>query len=170
MYSETHTKKQFIDDTYPQINISDYVTRFLMFIRREWGMVQQCRHFAEALRMKELLDTPKYTAFKTEKDCRDGHDFWGEQKVDFVESNLRRGFIFYFVCNGCRHRVKYLYRFSMLESPLCRKCCHIHYRAPSRKARSISRLIRKPYLSGEAKYMLIKRAGLTVQDVLDSEK
>lgn len=155
-----------------RINISDYIREFLVHIRKKEGRVINANHLGSAMHMKELLNDPRYTAFKSVKDVDNGFSYWSEQKVDYVPSNLGRGkgYLFYFICNGCNRRVKYLYEYNLCYSPLCRTCCRLKYKAPTRKARELSRLIRKPYLSGEAKYMLIKRAGLTVQDVLDSEK
>jgi hypothetical protein len=137
-----------------------------MHMRHTHGRVYDLRHPGEVRNMVEAMNKPENTTYKSRRDFRDGGYFWNEQRVDFVSSNLKRGHIFYFRCNGCARRVKYLYEYSMLMSPLCRICCRLRYEQPSRKARYLSRLIRKPYLSSEAKYALIKRAGITIQDVL----
>lgn len=148
-------------------DITDYVRSFVLHVRHGEGRVLKASHRGMAEYMKGLINLPENTTFKSMRDFRDGYYFWHDQKVDFVPSNLGqdRGFIFYFVCNGCGRRAKYLYEYSTIESPLCHVCCRLHYPAPSRRARDISRLLRKPYLSSEAKYMLIRRAGITAEDV-----
>ena len=147
---------------------TDYVRAFILYIRKTQGRVFDLRHPGQVKYMVELMNDPKNTTFKSIRDPRDSYYYWHKQRFDYVPSNLGRdrGFVFYFICNGCGRRVKYLYEYSSLESPLCRTCCHLKYEQPSRKARDISRLIRRPYLSSEDKYVLIKRAGITTEDVV----
>ncbi len=141
---------------------------FKWHMRQTRGRVFDLRHPLEAKNMKEMMDDPKNTTFKSPRDFRDGSYYWHRQEVDYVPSNLRRGFIFYFICNECGRRVKYLYEYSMLESPICRICCRLSYRQPNRKARAISRLFRRELLSQEAKWALIKKANITAADVLSA--
>ncbi len=151
-------------------DITDYVRAFVFYMRNTQGRVFDTRHRGNVEYMVETMNNPANTAFKSVRDVfGDGRPFWHEQKVDFLPSNLRRGFIFYFRCNGCYRRVKYLYQYSMLEAPLCRICCRLPYPQPSRQARRLSKLIRQPYLSSEAKYQIIKRAGITVEDIMTSK-
>lgn len=125
----SHCKARTVRNAYPCIGIGSYVRDFLRNIRESEGRIFNTNHSGEVAYMKELLNTPKYTAFKSVKDLRTGIPFWNEQKVDYIQSNLGtdRGYIFYFICNGCKRRVKYLYEFSTLESPLCRMCCRLVY-------------------------------------------
>jgi hypothetical protein len=154
-----------------RIDITDYFQDALSEIEGK-GYRFDFRHPLDVKRLRELMNDKRNTTFKSTRDIQSGFYYWDEQRVDFIPSNLgrERGFIFYFICNGCCRRVKYLYEYSSCESPLCRICCGLKYEAPTRKARTISRLIRKPYLSSEGRYTLIKKAGLTMQDFLDSEK
>lgn len=148
-----------------RVDITDYVQEFVMHMRRTQGRIFDRRHPGEAENMKQMMNDPRNTTFKSIRDLRDGDYYWHEQKVDYVRSNLKRGFIFYFICNACGRRARYLYEYSSLESPLCRICCRLNYEQPGRKAREISRLIRRPYLSTEAKHILIRRAGITSDDI-----
>ncbi|MGD0328497.1 MAG: hypothetical protein ABSB00_02155 [Minisyncoccia bacterium] len=165
MYSSRQEKNQKIT-VLDRKDITDYIRTFVWHMR-DRGRIFNTRHLGEVKNMVEQINLPENTAFKSARDIHGGYLYWDRQKVEFVPSNLGpdRGYIFYFRCNGCYRRVKYLYEYSMLESPLCRICCRLQYEQPSRKARAISRAIRKPYLSGETKYMLIKRAGITMEDV-----
>ncbi len=160
-----HTKT--VNSTHPRIDIRNYVTNFLQCIREKEGRTFRTNHDGEVAYMKQLLNDPKYTAFKSMDDFRTGIPFWHKQEVDCVPSNLGggRGSIFYFICNCCNRRMKYLYRYSELESPLCRVCCRLKYEAPTRKARMFSKLLRKTYLSSEDKYLIIQRAGITLDDL-----
>ena len=136
MYGQ-HERKPAID-ILDRKDITDYVRAFVMHMRHTRGRVYNLRHPQEARNMIEDINNPGNTTFKSMRDFRDGDYFWHEQEVDFVPSNLRRGHIFYFRCNGCYGRVKYLYEYSMLKTPLCRICCRLPYKQPSRKTRSIS--------------------------------
>lgn len=167
MYSPKHTKTKLINESYPRKDITDYVRSFVLYMRKKEGRVLQARHFPEAAHMLQLMNIPENTTYKSMWDIGDEGYYWGKQRVDMVPSNLGRGFIFYFRCNGCQRRAKYLYEFSMLESPLCRVCCRLRYEQPTRKARDLSRLLRKPYFSSETKYKIIRRAGITKEDIPD---
>lgn len=168
MYNPQQKKTKLLNGIYPRIDISEYVREFLFNVKKQGGALN-ANHASGAIHMKELLNNPAYTTFKSIRDFRDGFFYWNEQKVDYVPSNLGRGrgYLFYFICNGCGRRIKYLYECTPLDTPLCRICCCLGYKEPSRKARYLSRLLRKSYLSSEAKYMLIKRAGITREDIPD---
>jgi len=160
--------KKTIDNTYPRINIKGYVKTFIRNIREKEGRVFNTKHAGEIAYMKELLNTPAYTTFKSAKDLWTGDYYWNEQKVDYVRSNLGRGYIFYFKCNGCGRRVKDLYRYSELNSPVCRTCCGLGYDTPSNKSRELIRLLRKghyPIYPSEVRWMIAKRAGITKEDI-----
>ena len=149
------------------IDISDYLIQFL----RELPSVRNykkrgIRSTWEANHIKELANDSRNTEFKSTRSVQ-GDFFWAEQKVDFVPSNLGegKGFVFYFLCNSCERRVKYLYYMSMISEPLCRTCCRLGYKQSTRKERSLSRLINRPYLSSEHKYLLMKEIGITREDI-----
>ena len=130
MHSSSTTRT--VNNTYPRIDIGDYLREFIMDIRKREGQVFKTNHSGEVSYLKELLNTPKNTAFKSVRDFNTGIPFWNEQRVDYVPSNLGngRGYIFYFICNNCSRRVKHLYEYSTLESPLCRTCCRLGYDTP----------------------------------------
>ncbi len=158
-------KKIFNSSGYLRFTIGDYVRNFKINIREKEGRILNTNHEGEVSYMKGLLNNPRYTTFKSIAVFNDGIPYWNEQKVDYVPSNLRRGFIFYFICNGCERRAKHLYEYSTLESPLCRVCCRLKYEAPTYKARTFSRMLRKTYFSSEDKYLIIRRAGITLEDL-----
>ena len=156
----------------PRIDISEYVREFIVQTRKKEGRLLNANHLVDAMRMKDRLNCPESTVYKSVRDIRTGFFYWNEQGVDYVPSNLGngRGYLFYFICNGCGHRAKHLYEYSGIHSPLCRKCCHLHYRGPTRKERDLSRWGKKPYLSSEAKYMMAKRFGITKEDIPDENE
>jgi hypothetical protein len=163
MYS--YSSQKTINNTYPRIYIGDYVRNFRMSIREKEGRIFKANDDSEIEYMKNCLNNPKYTTFKSIRDFQTGIPHWHEQKVDYAPSNLGRGYIFYFVCNGCNRRVKHLYEYSMLESPVCRICCGLKYQAPTTMARKLSVLLRKPYFTFEDKQMIMRRAGITREDI-----
>lgn len=161
----THKKPAILERIEP-INITDYVKKGIMELGRK-GYCFNFGHPLEAERLKQLLNDPQNTTFKSTRDPSDGLYFWHDQKITFVRSNLgnSKGSIFYFICNSCHRRVKLLYEYSSCYPPLCRKCCRLGYKYPNRKARDLSRILRKPYLHREDKHWIIKRAGITKEDI-----
>lgn len=81
----------------------------------------------QADEVKAFLNNPQNTRGKSMRDMRTGVPYWNEQEVEYVRSNLGLGFLWYFLCNHCGHRAKYLYEYSTLECPLCRPCLGIDY-------------------------------------------
>jgi hypothetical protein len=165
MTTYTHKKQGILERIVP-LNITDYVRTGIMELKRKGYCFNFGQHPLEAEKLRELLNDPKNTSFKSMRDM-EGFYFWHEQKVDFVHSNLgySKGPIFYFICNSCHKRVKYLYEYNSCYSPICRKCCRLGYKYPTRKAKDLSRILRKPYLSLEDKHWIIKRAGITREDI-----
>ena len=151
-----------------RIDVTEFVRKFLVINKKtEWWLPLRPNTLNEAEQVKEFLNNPKNTASKSMRDLETGFHYWDEQKVDFVPSNLGegRGYLFFFNCNGCNHRVKYLYQYSYCNTPLCRLCCRLKYKAPSRKERSLSRLLRRPYFSSETRFMIAKHAGIMKEDI-----
>jgi len=161
----THKNKGMLDRVECK-NITDYIKSGIFELRRK-GYYFNVNNPQEAVRLKELLDNPLNTSFKSGRDPMDGFYYWHEQKVAFVRSNLGndKGSVFYFICNFCHQRVKFLYEYNSCYPPLCRKCCQLGYKYPNRKSRDLSRVLRKPYLSSEDKHWIIKRAGITKEDM-----
>lgn len=123
--------------TYSRIDIVDYVRAFLLELA-----VKEKRPFividslAQAERVTGLLNLPENTTFKSLANIHSGYLYWLEQRVEYVRSNLGRGFIFYFICNRCDRRTRYLYHDSPTISPTCRLCCRITYRRSSALGRN----------------------------------
>lgn len=165
MYGTTN-KNQEVDNL-ERYDIRHYVTTFILELERLEGMPLTMSKPSELSRIKDLLNIPGDTPFKSTLDFRSRELHWDSQSIDFRYSNLgkNKGAIFYFLCNGCGKRARYLYSSPLLCEPRCRRCCRIPYRQPNRKVRELSRLIRKDYLSSEAKYMLMKRAGIDRNDI-----
>jgi hypothetical protein len=151
-----------------RLDISDYVRKYLLLIEKTKGWSFNLSLPHDVQQLKDILNLPENTTGKSIRSVADRTYYWNEQLVDFVPSNLGsgKGYLFYFVCNKCEKRVKYLYQYSYCNSPLCRTCCRLKYKAPSRKERSITRLLRqRPMLSSEARYTLAMRAGITKDDL-----
>ena len=146
------------------IAIKDYLDEFLESFYPNTRV--RIRHNGEAMVVKEQINMPQNTMFKTPNGFG-GQSYWYEQKVDYVDSNLGsgKGVVFYFICNRCNRKAKYLYRLSYTDEPLCRVCSNLRYGQPNRKPRALSRLFNKPYLSSLDRYTIMKRANITKGDI-----
>jgi len=128
-----HQNKWLIDQL-SRINIADYLRVFLVELsKRETRPVRRIANRGEAERIKGLMNIAKNSPFKSFRDIQ-GIPHWGDQPVDYVHSNLGKGYLFYFICTHCGRRVKYLYEYSLAAEPICRICCRITYRRKSRFA------------------------------------
>lgn len=163
----THKNKEILNRI-RRIDITEYVRTFLLdLMKLEKRLTIRISNLSGVERIKGLMNIPNNTIFKSFSDMRSGIPYWNIQKVDYINSNIGRGYIFYFICNSCGRRVKYLYEYNMTLSPLCRTCCRLGYKSPTRKARDLSRWSKKPYLSSEDKYMLAKKFGIKKDDISD---
>lgn len=126
--SYQHKNKELMERI-ERISVTDYVRDFLidLGLKEGRGPVRLNKHF-EAERVKGMLNIPKYTRYKALIDPQTSSPYWDEQLVDYLPSNLGRGYIFYFICSECGQRCRYLYEYNLTESPLCRQCCRITYR------------------------------------------
>ena len=124
-----HKKKETMNRI-QRVDIAEYLRTFLLELSKLEAKPVRFNTWFEATRIKGLLNIPKNTRFKSLTDMQTGFPYWHEQFVDFVPSNLgsKRGYIFYFICNGCEKRVKYLYEYDTMFSPVCRICCRITYK------------------------------------------
>jgi hypothetical protein len=125
-----------------RIDATDYIRRCVLEIFKNPRKLT-IRTRSDADHFKSVFNDPKNTTFKSMRDIQTGDPFWNRQLVDYALSNLGRGFIFYFVCNWCKRKVKYLYLDTYLDAPLCRKCSRFPYRQPTRPERKISRYLRR---------------------------
>lgn len=126
-------KNSEITNRLQRIDITDYLNKFIFSRRKEdWWWSPKLNSLKQAIEIKDLLNDPANTSYKSLRSL-DGTPYWHIQLVDFISSNLGegRGYLFYFICNGCKDRVKYLYEYSMCETPLCRQCCRLRYRKPT---------------------------------------
>ncbi len=165
-----HKNKELLNRI-ERIDITEYVRAFLLnLMTLEKRLTIRVNKLSDVERIKELMNLPKNTASKSFSDVRSGIPYWDMQKIDYINSNIGRGYIFYFLCSGCGRRVKYLYEYNMTLSPLCRICCRLGYKSPTRKDRSLSYWSKKPYLSSEDKYMLAKQFGIKKEDVPEEKK
>lgn len=54
-------------------------------------------------------------------------------KLTYTKSNLKKGFIFWFICNLCGRKVRYLYIPPNSEVLACRNCHRLAYRKQNEK-------------------------------------
>jgi cell division septum initiation protein DivIVA len=65
--------------------------------------------------------------------------------LTYTKSNLGKGFIFWFVCNGCGRKFRFLYFTPYSEELLCRNCHHLAYEKQNKRSDSlIKELIKNP--------------------------
>ena len=82
------------------------------------------RSLDEAEWVLEQLNTPgrDYDAVNA---IQSRHQVW--QRFEFIRSNLSKGYLFYFVCNGCERRTKYLHKVTSYDNYECSTCHGLVY-------------------------------------------
>jgi hypothetical protein len=161
MYNQRNDKNNI--NAAERVSINDFLGSFY-----PCSSMPKVRHQGEAMIIRQQINTPNNPQFRNIETV-DGRPRWGNQKIDYVKSNIKgdRGVIFYFRCLHCNRRAKYLYFMfhGYSNEPWCRICCNLHYNQPNRRHRLFSRLLNKQNLSTEAKHLLIKKANITKEDI-----
>src|SRR3989344_4028033 len=60
-------------------------------------------------------------------------EYMNQIKLTYTKSNLNKGFIFWFICNLCGRRVRYLYFPPNSEVLACRTCHRLAFRKKNKK-------------------------------------
>jgi len=158
---------------FQQTDIKSHLRGFILELSDKENRPVTIRTRGEAERIKGLLNSSGKTIFYSLSEMRYGRRCWTGKEVDYIPSHLgpNKGFTFYFICQRCERRTKYLfYKLAEVPEPLCRSCCHLKYKRPNRRNRDLSKLLNKDYLSIEQKYWVIKRADITKRDLEDLMK
>jgi hypothetical protein len=85
----------------------------------------------EAYWVLTTLNTPQ-TQFNSLINLQVDRQYW--QRWDCVPSNLGRGYLFYFVCDGCERLSRYLYAPAGQIKYLCRRCHKLSYPTARQRA------------------------------------
>ncbi len=67
-------------------------------------------------------------------------EYMNPMKLTYTKSNLNKGFIFWFVCNLCGRKVRYLYFPPNSEVMACRRCHRLAYK---KQNENDSKILRK---------------------------
>lgn len=94
---------------------------------------QGLNNFADAEVIRSIANNPS-TQYESLGYVQSNHQNW--QTFDFLPSNLGRGYLFYFICDRCDKKVKYLYRTGDFIFR-CRSCSNLFY--PSKRRARDSR-------------------------------
>lgn len=126
-----------------RIEVKDYMWRYFHGMASRKAQQSTDRIDANTLIIR-WPDSPDRMGLHDLRDIS-GELCWKNQRVQSVPSNLGRGrgVIYYFLCNGCDRKAKYLYFQNYLYAPLCRRCCGVPYPQSTRRDRRISRYLRR---------------------------
>jgi hypothetical protein len=135
---------RFITET-TRISSKSLVTRLLSEIRNKYDPNNKQRirikSVQDAEKLKHIINEefPEWPSLQVPK-----HDT--ALQVDYVSSNLNKGFIFYLICSGCERRVLHLYQPTPEAYLKCRNCHNLSYKKDDYRSRRIRRLIKSPDL------------------------
>lgn len=129
-YSLTYSphKKRHRVDSDRRIDSSAVVTAFMRELRWQQGKLRSLdiKYKEDADYIRDFMNNPFMASeFGSLLNIQSQHQNW--QSFEYIQSNLGRGYMFYFICSSCDSRVKFLYKPDP-ESPYwCRKCHGLEY-------------------------------------------
>lgn len=121
-------------DTAYRISSTDFIVGFINEVRfnkgtqLDWLEDSRIRSEWEANTLLEWINNPDFKKTNNSLlNIQGTHDY--RQQMAYIPSNFGRGkgYIFYFICNGCERRVKYLYMLKNSSIFRCRECNKLRY-------------------------------------------
>lgn len=144
MFQPSYGKRPLVENS-QKISAAICVRNFLfdlkgMVIGRNFDLRNE-EDVKDLLRKIELGTTFN---LKQEKDGEAEFTEPNNVKMTYTKSNLGKGFVFWFICNLCGRRVKYLYFPPNSQVLACRDCHKLayEYQNESKRFRNLSSLLR----------------------------
>jgi len=138
-YHSNHYRNRRVDIS-QKINSTDTLFGFLKEVTNSELLLPsqvelsgcRIRTLDEATWVLNTINTPQ-SRYSSLRNIQSDGECW--QTWDFVPSNLGKGYLFYFICDGCRERVKHLYNPDGQFRYLCRTCHGVSY--PTKRQQEI---------------------------------
>ncbi|MFH1792148.1 MAG: hypothetical protein ABH819_00705 [Patescibacteria group bacterium] len=144
MFRLSYGKRPIVEES-QKINASVCVRNFLLdtkkpIVRKEFNLNNE-----EDIKVL-IRNIETSTSFNLKQD-KDGEVEYSEPnnvKLTYTKSNLRKGFVFWFICNLCGRRVRYLYFPPNSQVLACRSCHRLSYdkQNENKRFREYDRLFR----------------------------
>lgn len=77
--------------------------------------------------VKKLIEIVNKTVYLTSKNLLENNEIKNPVQITYTRSNLKKGFIFWFVCQGCFKKASLLYFTPYSNNFLCRNCHRLTY-------------------------------------------
>jgi len=143
MFSLRYGKRPVIEES-QKISAGVCVRNYL--IERPISIISRKLDLNNEEDIKDLIqEIENGTTFnlKQEKDGATEYTEPNKVRITYSKSNLRKGFVFWFICNICGRRVKYLYFPPNSTVLACRNCHRLTYdkQNESKKVRNFSRFL-----------------------------
>lgn len=127
MLSEYYGRRPIIEES-QVFNISSFIRKYLSdlpesSIYRNYDL----RVESDVIRLIENIESSVTVNLKREKDGEFEYSEPNNVKLTYTLSNLGRGYIFWFQCNVCDRRVRYLYIPPFSYVLACRVCHRLVY-------------------------------------------
>lgn len=127
MISLRYGKRPIIEES-QKISSAICVRNYL--IDRQPSAIRRTFDLNEETDVKELItEIESETTFNLKQFNGSDHDYSepNNVKLTYAKSNLGKGFVFWFICNICSRRVKYLYFPPNSTTLACRNCHRLTY-------------------------------------------
>lgn len=144
MFILSYGKRPVIEES-QKVSASSCVRNFLLdnkksTIRREFNLTNEedVRNLIKSIEKNININLKQDNSGKIE------YSEPNRVKLTYTKSNLGKGFIFWFICNVCSGRVKYLYFPPNSQTLACRKCHKLVYERQndSKSTRHLNRLFK----------------------------
>lgn len=142
MFSLRYGKRPVVEES-QKISAGICVRNFLA--ERQISAIRRKLDLNKEEDIKELIsEIESGSTFNLKQEKGDNIEYTEPNNVrlTYTKSNLGKGFVFWFICNTCRKRVKFLYFPPNSQVLACRKCHRLAYdkQNESKRFRSLYRL------------------------------
>ncbi|MCM8787539.1 MAG: hypothetical protein NC935_05740 [Candidatus Omnitrophica bacterium] len=126
-----YEKKMLVENSFV-IRVSNFIRKAINNLN-EQNFKFDLRNENDVIKFKEIVEaTTRINLIK-----KDGEKTIETKKntikLTYLSSNLKKGFIFFFICNNCGNRVRLLYIPPNSEDLFCRNCHRLSYEKQNKK-------------------------------------
>lgn len=143
---EYYHKRPIVENC-AKISVSSFVRKVLIDLNKLSGRMPTDLSKEESVREFVRYINSRPSAFIAEINNPENRSENQTLRLTYTPSNLRRGFIFWFVCSGCGRKARHLYATPHCHILMCRRCHRLNYKSQNAsRDREVAHLIRNPDL------------------------
>ncbi len=150
MFQFNHNKKPIVENSM-EVSASVFVRNNLIGLsepyKTKFGTPVDLKDETSLRRFLDLIEEKVTWNLKQERNGQVEYSEPNKVKMTYTKSNLGKGFIVWFICNGCGRKARSLYIPPNSPVSLCRVCHRLNYEKQNKtRDKLVSRLLANPDL------------------------